>query len=641
MSTSRKQPHPAAPVPVPKNPRVPGWNWRDGSILAFLWLGIAFAFAPALRNGFVNFDDGQYVYENPLVARGLSSAGAAFTRTHADNWHPVTTLSHLLDVSLYGMNPAGHHLSSIVIHGFAAALLYLALRRLTGWRWTAAWIAAAFAWHPLRVESVAWISERKDVLSGVFLALTLWAYGHWTDPARRAVKTGWYTVSLGAFALGLMSKPTLVGLPLVLLLLDYWPLRRFSAAVARERFVEKIPFVLLSLADCAITLVVQRGALHAGESIPGAARFANIPAAIVDYLKSTAWPAGLAPFYPFPAGGHPASVIAASTFVVAAITAGAWLWRRRVPAAGVGWGWFLIMLLPVIGILQAGFQARADRYTYLSQIGLFLAVAGAAWQGAVAAPFLRRAAVAAGCVLLGIWLVMTRQQCGWWRDSETLWRRALACTVDNGMAEGSLGAALQRQGRAAEALPHLERAASLQPGPAVYANWGSALLQTGHPREAIRQLDRALELGPDSAGIRNNLGVAYQMLGDYPAAAAAFERALAIEPGRPGTCRNLAWLLATCPDPAVRNGPRAVELVRRAQEVSTAPSAGLQRTLAAALAECGRFSEAVAAAQEALRLAPMQPGQVQGAELAAELQLYHEGKPVRDPADSTRPPGNR
>ena len=359
------------------------------AVCIFLLAAVAAVFGQTLRHGFVNYDDDEYVYENRHIYPGLTTKGIAwvFSHEHTANWHPLTGISHMLDCQIYGLNKVGgHHLTSVVLHAATAIFLFLALLRMTGRLWPCAFVAAVFAIHPLRAESVAWISERKDVLSGLFFMLTLWAYaGYVRKPFSRLR----YLAVAVCFALGLMAKPMLVTLPFVLLLLDYWPLGRFQAAgmgnaggrrrVAVRLVVEKIPLLVLVIGSCVATLWAQQKAIKAAAGYAMINRILNGLVSYVAYVVQMCWPAGLAPFYPLRSDDALLAVEAMAALVaLAGISLATLLWRRRYPYLPVGWFWYLGMLVPVIGVVQVGGQAMADRYTYLPQIGIYLLIAWAA-----------------------------------------------------------------------------------------------------------------------------------------------------------------------------------------------------------------------------------------------------------------------
>src|SRR6059036_456916 len=395
---------------------------RNLAIAGLVVLGTLAVFAPALRHGFVNYDDPEYVTENPRVRAGLSWAGLgwAFAAPHAANWHPLTWLSHMLDAQLFGLAPAGHHATSVLLHATSAALLFEVLAGMTGTPWRSAFVAAVFALHPLRVESVAWVSERKDVLAGFFWMLALAAYARY---ARRRGAAD-YVLVVAAFVLGLLAKPMVVTLPLVLLLLDVWPLRRpWTIALVWE----KLPLVLLAAAASALTVVAQRGAgaMASLESLPLAARMAEAVVAFRAYLEKTFWPARLAVFYPH--RPLPIGEVAASCVVLLVVSALAIRERRRRPWLLVGWLWYLVALLPVVGLVKVGEQAMADRFSYLPQIGVLLMIA---WAAADAGGS-RAVASAGGVVALAACVALTARQLDIWRDSVSLFAHASAVSRDN------------------------------------------------------------------------------------------------------------------------------------------------------------------------------------------------------------------
>ena len=368
-------------------------RWWDVLICILLAVVVWVVFGQTLRHEFVNYDDGKYVVGNRMVLDGLSLKGIvwAFTHNVNANWTPLTVISHMLDCQLHGTNAGGHHLTSVLLHLASVIMLFLALKKMTGARWRSAFVAAMFAIHPLHVESVAWIAERKDVLSGLFFMLTLWAYARHARKSEvqgprfkvenrvsspRLLTSGYYWLALVFFALGLMSKPMVVTLPLVLLLLDYWPLRRCARPggplVPWSLVAEKVPLLVLSGAICVATLFAQKKALW---PLPFPERVGNALVSCVAYLKQMVYPSALAVFYPHPVHGLTTGETVAAALVLASISAGVFLWRRQRPYLTVGWLWYLGMLVPVIGLVQVGAQARADRYTYLPQIGLYVMVA--------------------------------------------------------------------------------------------------------------------------------------------------------------------------------------------------------------------------------------------------------------------------
>lgn len=458
-----------------------------------LVLMVWFAFGQSLAFDFVNYDDNQYVYENSHISNGLTQEGARriVTHPHSSNWHPLTSLSHMLDCQLYGLTPAGHHLTNLLLHLATVLLLFSTLRKMTGSLWRSAIVAALFAIHPLRVESVVWISERKDVLSGLFFMLTLSAYVRYV---RRPFSVRRYLAVCGMFLLGLLSKSMLVTLPFVLLLLDFWPLRRRPQTSAWRLVSEKLPLLILSALFCGITLWAQQDAVAPTDSYSFLWRINNALFSYVIYLRQFICPAGLA--VPYPAHGQvrPLWELACAILLLGGLTlAAVWQIRRR-PFLLTGWLWYLGMLIPVIGILQVGGQAHADRYTYLPQIGIGIAVVWLVGEWATSRP--RRGIVSAIAVAILCGLsVGARNQAGYWRDGKTLWTRALACTENNFVAHSNLGTMLFAEGNTSAAIDHFEQSLQIEYGQAaVHNNLAVAYAEQGRYTEAVQSAQRALTL---------------------------------------------------------------------------------------------------------------------------------------------------
>jgi tetratricopeptide (TPR) repeat protein len=620
-----------------------GW-WWFGALLFAVVLAV---FLPTLRNGFINLDDGSYVTANPQVRAGATLDGAAwaFRTFESANWHPVTWLSHMLDAELFGDRAWGHHLTSVVLHALNAALVFALLHVLTGSLWRSLLVAALFGLHPLRVESVAWVAERKDVLSLFFGLLSLLAYAAWKRPAAagRVQPRGWYGIlSLGFFALGLMSKPTLVTLPCVLLLLDFWPLRRMegtSASVVWSLVREKIPFFVLTAASCVTTWAAQASveALGNTASYPIASRLATALESYAGYLGKTSYPADLAIIYPFRVA-HSAGNVALAVALLVAISVMVFATRRNRPWLATGWLWFLGTLVPMIGLVQVGSQAMADRYTYLPSIGLLVALVWGASEFVAGSQRRARFAIGLTLVVLAVFAVATVRQIGRWKDSETVFRHALAVTNDNYLAHRCLALALaQSPGRHPEAveqfraevrvvprLPeaHFELATALAEDPAtldeaiaeyrtsvtlaprhVLARYGlgRALLRSaaGYP-EALEQLRRTLELAPDNIDVRHDLAEALALTPEgAPEALAEFRALLRLRPERVEVRNSVGLLLA-------RQGrlPEAVEeyeaLLRAKPDFAPA-----HNNLANALSRMpGRRADAIAQYRAALALEP-------------------------------------
>jgi protein O-mannosyl-transferase len=645
MSSARRKDKNEA-RPQPENNGVRSSNdHRPRFLILYLCVGLALAtsvaFFPALRNNFVNFDDDAYVYENPKVTAGLTRRGItwAFTHFHSSNWHPLTWLSHMLDCQLYRLNAGGHHFTSVLLHAVVAILLFIVLQQMTGAFWRAAFVAAVFAVHPLRVESVAWISERKDILCGLFFMLTLAAYVHHA----RAPSAGRYLVVALLYALGLMCKPMLVSLPLVLLLIDYWPLRRFTdPSSARRLCVEKIPLIGLAAMSCLVTLFAQRLTAVSINHIPLAWRIGNAAVACMIYIVQMVWPLHLAPFYPHPADQQlapgvidqlPAWQIVLAIVAITGISIAAVLWRRERPYVFTGWFWYLAMLGPVIGIVQVGLQAHADRYTYLPQIGLYLVVS---WSVAHLIAWRRgsqRILTAAAAIVLVSLTWITRAQVRYWHDSETLWKHSLAVTEDNDYPHYSLGGVyfargeldkaiaefrlalylrpdspfahydiglvLAKIGRLDEAVDHFNAAIRILPiHPTVHYALGNALLQKGQTNDAIKEFEQQLALQPDHAQARCNLAIALLNQGQLNQAIAQYERTIELRPDYAEAYYGLgnSYIERGNPEKAVKQYEQALKLSPRLVEA--------RNNLATILCQKGEIDRAISELEEAIRIQP-------------------------------------
>jgi len=556
-------------------------------------------------SGFILFDDDAYVRENAHVRKGLGgeSIAWAFTSTEAANWHPLTWLSHMLDVRLFGLDAGKHHLTSLLLHTVNAVLLFLLLIRMTGALWRSAFVAALFALHPLHVESVAWIAERKDVLSTLFWLLTT---GAWLAYVKSS-KTVPYALTLMFFALGLMAKPMLVTLPFTLLLLDYWPLRRLEFPLSGNRGVmkglvlEKAPLFVMSAASCVVTVIAQRGggAVKTMTAFPLGQRLANAAHAYAVYVIKTFWPSPLAVFYPHPHFNHVLGVTAGSALLLLGVTALALWLAKTVPYLLFGWLWYLGTLVPVIGLVQVGDQGMADRYTYIPLIGLFIAVA---WGSAAVGRenrALRHAVPAAAAVSLAALFLLTRAQTGTWADSEALFGHALAVTSDNALAHNGFGLVLYAKGGTTDAVAQYREALRIDPDyPDAHNNLGIALAAEGHLTEAVAQYQQALRADPDAVKILNNLGVALARLNRWPEAAACLERAVRLSPEFAGAQGNLGNALA-----GAGRLEEAVDHYRLALRLQP-DSFTLLNNLGLALKKMNRMPEAIACFLSAVRIHP-------------------------------------
>jgi tetratricopeptide (TPR) repeat protein len=638
-------------------------------VCGLLFCGTVLLFSRATHGAFINYDDPSYVTDNPHVQGGLSWDGIAWAFTApADYWHPLTWLSHMLDWQLYGPAAAGHHLTSVLWHALNAVLAFFVFRRLAGGFWLSAFAAALFAWHPLRVESVAWITERKDVMSGCFFLLTLLAYARYV--AGRTAVRPWkrpYLLTLACFAAGLMSKPTLVTLPLVLLILDFWPFARYSSpASLRLPLVEKIPFFALSGVTAVLTVLMQRQEGSFVLDVPFGARAGNAVVSLARYLGRFFWPFDLIVCYPHP-GYWPAPVVLSASALALGLCWLAWRQRRFRPWILAGWLWLLVVLLPVIGLVQVGFQAMADRYTYLPLLGVELALL---WS-LPGLGFLRawsRASLAA--IVLAACAARTWNQEGVWRNSVSLFEHAVAVSDRNDVAEYFLASALyaagrmdeaavhaqraralnprndkplimlagirERQGRISEARELLRAALALRPGnPPVQAQLGLLELGSGHVDEARRLMTDALRSAPDLRERTRQIGRTALEQGDTTVALFLYELVLAAAPDDAEAHAGAGLVLLARNDAA-----GAIVHLRAA--VKRAPAlADAQLALAACAEQLGRTAEASAALARAEASAPDSPVIQSGvAELYARrrdfptaIRLYRRVVEL-DPADS-------
>ena len=611
------------------------------SLAVLTWV----VFGQLLQYDFINYDDPRYVYENTNITNGLTIGGIAwaFTHIHSMNWHPLTTISHMLDCQLYGLKPGAHHFTNVLLHSIVAILLLLVLQRMTGGPsgtgsiWRSAFVAAVFAIHPLRVESVAWIAERKDVLSGVFFMLTLLTYFRYV----RVRSIGHYLTVLFMFALGLMCKPMLVTLPFVLLVLDYWPLGRIrgqkSDVSGHENLVmlvvEKIPLVGLSAISSVVTFLAQRGAVGWTEQLPVLARINNAVVTYAAYMWQMLWPVKLAVFYPHPESRLPLWEIILCLLLLIGITAAAVVLRKSRPYFITGWLWYLGMLVPVIGLVQVGWQGRADRYTYLPQIGLYIAITWGIADVTAAWRWQREILTAGTAIVVGLLSWRASVQASYWRDSETLFTHALAVTSNNDVAENNLGIVFLQKGNLDEAISLLQAAVDLRPenSPA-HENLAKALLQKGQVTDALVHYRRLLELQPDNIEVHNIVGTVLIQQGQAREAVEEWQKVLAIQPDNGNAMSNLAWVFATSPDDSLRDGAKAVQLAEQAMRISGGRIPIIFRTLAAAYAENGRFSEAIQTAQRGIELANSRGNSGLATELQSNIVLYQERQPLRDPS---------
>ena len=578
-------------------------------------------FASVWHHDFVNYDDDQYVTTNPVVARGLTWHGVswAFTTGYAVNWHPLTWLSHMLDVQLYGLDPGPHHLTNLLLHIASTLLLFGLLHRMTGALGRSAFVAGLFAVHPLHVESVAWVAERKDVLSTLFWMLTLWAYVEYVRrPAASRSAVRRYSLVLLFFALGLMAKPMLVTLPFVLLLLDFWPLGRVRMgpnpaggwALSREEWArtvrlawEKLPLLALAAVSSVVTFFIhyrRGGDVISLGRVPLNLRVANALVSYVAYIGKMFWPARLAVFYPYP-HSVPGLWIAGALLALVAISVAVIRAGPRRPYLLVGWLWYLGTLVPVIGLIQVGDQAMADRYTYVPLIGLFIMVAWGVPDLLARWPLrLSRIALPSAAVLVILaCAISARGQLQYWQDSTTLWTHALAVTTGNNIAHNNLGIVLADQGRLDEAIDHYLEALRIKPDYAdAHNDLGVALADEGKLDEAIAHYSEALRIKPDYADAHNNLGVALADQGKPDQAIAQYTDALRISPDSAKAHNNLGAALAG-------QGKLDEAIAQYSEALSVNPGyAEAHNNWAAVLISQGKLDQAIAQCSEALRINP-------------------------------------
>jgi protein O-mannosyl-transferase len=593
------------------------------ALAALVWI----VFGQTTHFDWVRYDDHDYVYRSGRVTSGLSFANIAwaFTHFHAANWHPLTTLSHMLDCQLFGVNPGLHHSSSVVIHTLAVTALFLALESLTGKIWRSAFVAGVFAIHPLRAESVAWIAERKDVLSGLLFALTLLA---WSNYARlKSVPR--YLIALLAATLGVLSKSMLVTILFVLLLIDYWPLNRFQNQKITPLVLEKIPFALFAAVSAVATVLAQHGQIDTfGFSLP--LRLENAIVSYVIYLRQLIWPVDLAVLYPHPETFFPLPVIAGSAALLIGLSAIVVVFRKRFPFLFTGWFWFVGMLVPVIGIVQVGRQAHADRYTYLPLIGITIAFVWLVAEPTARWRFQKQIGALASAVVIIALSACAYHQTTFWRNADSLWPHTLAVTTNNDGAHLAFATSLFAEGKTEEAIAHARAAAEIRPANAgVYGEVpvgveGKALDQ------AILFWSARVESDPNNIGAHNTFGVLLVQKHQTRAAIAQWETALALNPNDGNAQSNLAWVFATAPDSSLRNGTRAVDLAERALQLAGGVNPILHRTLAAAYAEAGRFDDAIATAERGQTFAEREDNRELADEFTAVLAQYRQHQPFRD-----------
>ena len=604
-------------------------------IYATLALVTFIAYEQVRYNSFVEYDDNIYVTENPYVLKGLTgeSISWAFTTSYAGNWHPLTWLSHMLDCQLFGTDAGWHHLTNLLLHVANTLLLFGVLKQMTGAIWRSALVAAAFALHPLHVESVAWVAERKDVLSTLFWMLTIAAYlGYVKRPS-----SGRYLLTMLVFALGLMAKPMLVTLPFVLLLLDYWPLGRFlnnqdgkpvnirSQWPTIYRLVrEKIPFFALVAVSSVITFVVQQkaGAVAEIDILPLKFRIANVFVSYINYINKMFYPSNLSVFYPY--HGTRPSVVITYFIELAVVTAVIIYMSRRYRYLAVGWFWYLGTLVPVIGLVQVGSQSMADRYTYMPLIGLFIIIVWGIPELISKWSYQKIWLKVIAVVVLAVLMLSTRTQIKSWKNDATLFAHSIAVTQNNWVMHNNYGKALATEGRYQEAIDHLNEALRLRP---VYFearnNLGMVFFMQGRADEAMECFEEALRIRPDKAEAYHNLGSAYARQGKFELASQNYKEALRLKPYYPMAYYNLGVIMNM-------QGKHDEAIKYLDQALKLNPNwPGALDALAIAYAGKGDFPQAVETANKGITTAEAAGQKALADEIRKRLHLYRSEKPYR------------
>ena len=643
---------------------------------------------------FVSYDDNDYVYQNQHVLDGLTYNGIiwAFTTGHAANWHPLTWLSFMLECQLFGPNAGLMHLVNVLLHLANILLLFAVLKKMTGSLWPSTFVAAVFALHPMHVESVAWIAERKDVLSTLFFMLTLLTYAGYVK--RGSLYS--YLLTVVAFALGLIAKPMLVTLPFVLLLLDYWPLNRFEPQTAKTSgrqsrkaapaagrrevlyriIIEKIPFFALSSISSIFTFLVQHssGAVIGINELPLESRVDNVFLSYVTYMGKMFWPSSLTVFHPYDIGVVPSWQVILCVLLLLVISVFVIRFGRKQKYLPVGWFWFIGTLMPVIGLVQSGEQAYADRFTYIPYIGLFIMIAWGLPELLSKWPYRKITFGISMAVVLAALGICGRQQVGYWKNSAALFTHALEVTQNNYVAHYFLAEELRKQGKVSLAMEHCRKALEIKPNyvnaiitlGSVLAeqgdlnqaigyfqkalkltsnsasaydhyNLGVALLKCSKLNDAVVCFTRAVQIAPDFADAHNNLGIALKKQGKFSEALAHFTKAVQLRSDWPTAMGNLALLIATAPDIKNRDANEAVHLAERACELTNYRDPTFLGTLAAAYASAGRFSDAVDSAKKAAALADrLNQPQIRDL-IQYHLSFYTQGKPYIESAQKPEP----
>jgi protein O-mannosyl-transferase len=579
---------------------------RQKHIVILICVGIIagtfVAYEPIRRNGFVTYDDGHYIYDNPQITAGISwqSLGQAFTKPHFFMWHPLTTISHMLDCQFFGLNPLGHHFVSVLIHIANTLLLFLILRNVTGTIWASAFVAAVFALHPVHVESVAWAAERKTVLSGLFWLLTMAAYFSYVKQPRLSR----YLLLLLIFGLCIMTKPVVVTLPFALLLLDYWPLDRVrwgqpAKTKSNQKYAgwliaEKIPLLAMSAILSVTTFIASKsgGVVQTLERAPLAYRIANMFLSYIRYIGKMIWPSKLAVFYTHPQLNilNPLVVTCIILFILLTVLSIDVCRRRKYIV--FGWLWYVGTLVPVIGLIQAGTQAMANRYMYIPMLGLLIGITWAVRDFIIKRPRFRIAAAVICLIALPGMLILTRMQVRHWQDNTTLFEYTLRITENNILAEN---------------------------------NCGMILLEAGHVNEAIEHFNNVRRINKNHVNAYVNLGMAYSQLGQYGLAIQNWKKALELKPNSAEALNNMAYVLAAVDNPSIHDANKAIELAQHACELTEYKEPVMLDTLAIAYSAAGKFDDAVIRAKQAIDAAKAKRQEEMTLEIEGRLELYRKG----------------
>lgn len=622
-------------------------------ICVALVLMTAAAFAPVCKNDFIRlYDDGKYVTDNPHIKDGinLKTIRWVFSTPHYFMWHPLTTLSYVLEYQLFGLTPFWYHLTNLVLHAASALLLFWVLQRMTGAVWPSAFVAAVFALHPIQVESVAWIAERKNVLNGFFWLLTIAFYVRYVQ----CPGIGRYAIVLFVFGLSAMTKPTVVTLPFALLLLDYWPLRRFGWVYKRNRqdmsqhklaaacqpvsspqrlIIEKIPLFIISILLSIVTYLAQQSGnvIQQEQRFPLYARLLNAIVSYIRYVGHLIYPIGFAVFYPHPGRNIPVWQPTVSFLLLAIVTVAVLRQIRRRPYLAAGWFWYVGTLVPVIGLVQAGGQATADRYAYIPLIGISIMIAWAAGEVLEKWGRLKIWAVILAGLLFFALLTVTRTQVGYWQNDETLFSHAVKVTQNNHLAHYNLAKVMEGKGEYGQAIENYKIVVEIHPDDyEAYNNMGAMFLKQGQFDQAVISYEKSLKIKPDYLIAMYNAGIVTLKQGKYDETIKYFHKALEQNPDWVIALNSLAWVLATAEDSRFQNPVDAVKYAEKACRLANYNDAALLDTLAAAYASVGNFDYAVQTAEKAFKLADNNKQENLAQDIQYHLEFHKTKQPWRE-----------